>query len=108
MQGTTNPLTVQSSVVVNAKYDRIFSQRRKEATSSTKVLMPSGQGSMSVSDDVFDIMPREIAMSLRSDFDVDLKRQPGQDRSRVRNCSGLFSFLCKLGNGSSIGHQVCP
>lgn len=75
--GMSNPLTVQSSVVLNGRYDRYFSTYRKNiGKTSRKTLGGTAE------DQNFDVMPRELAMMLRQDFDSAITRPMNYERDR--------------------------
>ena len=76
--GMSNPLTVQSSVVLNARYDRHFTHvRMSYATGRQK---PTLGGSINPDD--FDVMPRELAMMVRQDFDAEIRRPINYEKDR--------------------------
>ena len=76
-----NPLTVQSSVVVNARYDRYFTRHRQKVGSQKVATKYSIGGD--TNDENFDVMPRELCFSLRQEFDTNIIRQiRGGDRDR--------------------------
>ena len=74
-----NPLTTQSQVVINARYDRYFTNFRKRIM--TKPGGPANIGG-AVEDECFDVMPRELGMALRSDWDVKISRPINYEKDR--------------------------
>ena len=75
----SNPLTTQSQVVLNGRYDRYFTNYRKRSAGKKtgNITLAS-----SVEDEVFDIMPREIAMALRQDYDAHITRPINYEKDR--------------------------
>jgi len=76
--GMANPLTVQSSVVLNARYDRHFTQFRKTVAAGDRFRKLDG----TMEDENFDIMPRELGMMLRQDYDSCVQRPMNYERDR--------------------------
>lgn len=76
--GQSNPVTQQSQVVLNGRYDRYFTNYRKRQAANKKYLMIPG----GVEDENFDVMPREIGMMLRQTHDADINRPINYEKDR--------------------------
>lgn len=76
--GQSNPVTQQSQVVLNGRYDRYFTNYRKRQTANKRKCILAGP----VEDEHFDIMPREIGMMLRQTHDADISRPINYEKDR--------------------------
>ena len=74
----SNPLTTQSQVVLNGRYDRFFSNWRKRQAATKRASTLPG----TVEDQNFDVMPRELGMMLRQTYDPDITRPINYERDR--------------------------
>ena len=75
----SNPLTTQSQVVLNGRYDRYFTNYRKRQVANKRGANVVGG---TVDDQNFDVMPRELGMMLRQTFDADITRPINYEKDR--------------------------